>query len=269
MAGAIGVQALFPPPADAAPLQGLRLRGLLPGSLLAGAPDARAAGEGTATPARLNPLPRLHTGPLAAASSAEPGVQASLAGAGNAVPDAHAAVGPAPQPAPVPLQQAHPAAPPAAAAEANVSGSGTPDGTPQDAREADRAALAQGGHVVGQRTASVPQRADERAAHGNSPSSAGGAPLPQGRAPAAPGTRVTVPFASFGPGHQVTAQWGAGSPRLLLSSTSERSHQAISAALQAGGPPGMAALPVEASLGSGDEAPSRGRQYPPADEDAA
>lgn len=278
IAGAIGVLALLPPPGDAAPLQGLSLRGLLPGALLAGAPDAQAAVQGTATPARLNPLPRLHSGPVAAASLAEPDVQSLqpfLVGAGNAVPDGNAAVGTAPQPAPVSLQRAHPAAaaaattPPTAAAEATASVSGMPDGTPHDAREADRTALAHGGHVVGQRTASVPQRADERAAHGMSPSSAGGAALPQGRAPAAPGTRVTVPFASFGPGHQVTAQWGAGSPRLLLSSTSERSHQAISAALQAGGPPGMAALPVEASLGSGDEAPSRGRQYPSADEDAA
>ncbi|MGE6332977.1 hypothetical protein [Stenotrophomonas sp. NPDC077659] len=81
------------------------------------------------------------------------------------------------------------------------------------------------------------------------------------------GTRITVPFTRYGPGHQVTAHWGGGSAGLRLHSSSERSHRAVVAALEQHGVPGH--TQVEASHGMGDDTPSRGGpRYLPPEEDA-
>ena len=73
-------------------------------------------------------------------------------------------------------------------------------------------------------------------------------------------TRITVPFTSYGPGHQVTAQWGGGTVGLRLHSSSERSHRAVVVAVEQSGVPGHEGLQVEATRSMDDDTPSPRRQ---------
>lgn len=83
-------------------------------------------------------------------------------------------------------------------------------------------------------------------------------------------THMVVPFASFGPGHQVTAIWGAGAqPRIQLRSSSEQSHRAVLAALDEGSLPVGTQLPVQASHDDSQEQQGDRRAWPlPQEEDA-
>ncbi|QHB70100.1 hypothetical protein [Stenotrophomonas sp. 364] len=74
-------------------------------------------------------------------------------------------------------------------------------------------------------------------------------------------TRITVPFTSYGPGHQVTAQWGGGTVGLRLHSSSERSHRAVVVAVEQSGVPGHEGLQVEATRSMDDDTPSPRRQH--------
>lgn len=74
-------------------------------------------------------------------------------------------------------------------------------------------------------------------------------------------TRITVPFTSYGPGHQVTAQWGGGTVGLRLHSSSERSHRAVMVAVEQSGVPGHECLQVEATRSMDDDTPSPRRQH--------
>lgn len=82
-------------------------------------------------------------------------------------------------------------------------------------------------------------------------------------------TRVTVPFASYGPGHQVTAIWGAaGMAGIQVRSSSERGHQAVVSALEAGMFPGDGRGQVQASRDAGEEGQPRQRpRHEPQEED--
>ena len=74
-------------------------------------------------------------------------------------------------------------------------------------------------------------------------------------------TRITVPFTSYGPGHQVTAQWGGATVGLRLHSSSERSHRAVVVAVEQSGVPGHEGLQVEATRSMDDDTPSPRRQH--------
>ena len=74
-------------------------------------------------------------------------------------------------------------------------------------------------------------------------------------------TRITVPFTSYGPGHQVTAQWGGGTVGLRLHSSSERSHRAVVVAVEQSGVPGHEGLQVEATRSMDDDTSSPRRQH--------
>lgn len=74
-------------------------------------------------------------------------------------------------------------------------------------------------------------------------------------------TRITVPFTRYGPGHQVTAQWGGGMAGLRLHSSSERSHRAVVVAVEQSGVPGHEGVQVEATRSMDDDTPSPRRQH--------
>ena len=82
-------------------------------------------------------------------------------------------------------------------------------------------------------------------------------------------THITVPFVSQGPGHQVTASWGGQLAGLQLRSTSEQSHRAVVAALDAGLLPGRDHAVVDALFDDGDEHPHQRSSPPEADEEDA
>ena len=82
-------------------------------------------------------------------------------------------------------------------------------------------------------------------------------------------TRITVPFASYGPGHHVTASWGGQLPGLRVRSSSERSHSAVVAALDAGMLPGRDHARIDALHDSGDEHRHRQPARPSGEEDQA
>lgn len=102
-------------------------------------------------------------------------------------------------------------------------------------------------------------------AQGTAFAQAAGAALPQ----IDTSTRVTVQFTGYGAGHQVTAQWGGGIEGLRLRSSSEQSHRAVSAALDAGSLPGRDHAQVEASRDASDQTGSRPRRWYRPDEETA
>ena len=167
----------------------------------------------------------------------------------TAVPAAPDTPTPAAQAATVPLGPVHPDGPAAATGRppalrrfepADVQPSTASHRAAASTRTAAQAATAQ--HHNEQTTARMTERA-----------------LPA--APVDTSTRITVPFTSYGPGHQVTAQWGGGTPGLRLHSSSERSHRAVVVAVEQSGVPGHEGLQVEATRSMDDDTPSPRRQH--------